>query len=155
MLSKMHCPYCLNSIKVTNDNNSSDKLLLCVDDLKKMELVYHSTTCIGFASIPAMKCSFGHVVLFGFSEPSNRTYHHHVPKNGKIPRRPRIINYDINILMALAMIMNGDTFVNMGRFAACLGLPNSNNIEKNMHTVSKKYLDCSEDCKYIFNTTYS
>ena len=26
---------------------------------------------------------------------------------------------------------------------------------KTIHTVSKKYLDCSEDCKYTFNTAYS
>ena len=26
---------------------------------------------------------------------------------------------------------------------------------KTIHTVSKKYLDCSEYCKYTFNTAYS
>ena len=105
------------------------------DLLEPLQLYVHQC---GFHSEIKAVCNRGHQHIIGAKANTQRKYACGSSCNKS--SREKLINYDINLLMATAQYLNGIGGTEMGRFAAALGLENHASIERNMHEISKKYV---------------
>ena len=108
------------------------------DDQKAMMMVHHCTVTHGFSTTITMRCSNGHFKHF-CEGPKNfdRVYTDAEKKSLKI----KTMTHDINVLMALSIIVNGIGYTEMSRLASFIGLGNATSIETNCHKIAKHYLN--------------